>query len=81
MMDYIRNAMHASADLKATAKRVRALHDIKVSRAPGQPPMRLFVQMSNVSIEGRASPTLDVPELSPRKRHVHCISRVASWKG
>lgn len=70
MSYYIRNANHLSAVLKQTAKRIRALHDKKIERAPGEQPMRMLVQ-----IDGK----LHIPELKPLARHRHCHTRVRSY--
>lgn len=72
MMDYIRNANHASADYKQTAKRCRAVHDkSQIREGKGDVPKRLFVTMTDVGDV--------VPELNGKIRHRHCHTRARSY--
>lgn len=66
MMNYIRNANHASADYKATAKRVRDKMEAKVVReGKGEAPSTM--------------PGNGAYRLGSKERHRHCHSRTRAY--
>lgn len=65
-MNYIRNANHASADYKHTAKRVRDKLEAKLVR-------------DGVGETPRTMPGNGDMRLAPKERHKHCHSRPRAY--